>query len=143
MIHVCSLARVETTVAAVGAKRVVSLVNAGTPIRMPAHVTGESHLFLPMNDIVEARDGMTLPGEIPDRGAVFLARHMGPRRPIVVHCFAGVSRSTAAAYSSVLALDPSRDEEELAFDLRRKSRRRPPTPASSRSPTLFSAAADA
>ncbi len=121
MIHVCSLARLEETVAAVGAKRVVSLVNAGTPMRIPAHVTGESHLFLPMNDIVEARDGMTLPGESQIETLFSWLGTWDRADPIVVHCFAGVSRSTAAAYSAVLALDPTRDEEELAFDLRAKS----------------------
>lgn len=121
MIHVCSLARLEHTVAATGARRVVSLVNAGTPMRIPAHVNGEAHLFLPMNDIVEAQDGMTLPGEAQIASLFSWLEAWDRADPVVVHCFAGVSRSTAAAYSAVLALDPGRDEEELAFDLRAKS----------------------
>jgi len=121
MIHVCSLARVAATVEATGAKRVVSLVNAGTPMTMPAHVAGEAHLFLPINDIVAAADGMTLPGEAHVAALFAWLEAWDRADPIVVHCFAGVSRSTAAAYSAVLALDPGRDEEELALELRRKS----------------------
>ena len=44
-----------------------------------------------------------------------------PGEPVVVHCYAGISRSTAAAYVSVCALDPGRDETELAVLLRERS----------------------
>ena len=43
------------------------------------------------------------------------------RAPLVVHCFAGISRSTAGAYASVCALNPHRDEESIARALRRAS----------------------
>jgi predicted protein tyrosine phosphatase len=36
----------------------------------------------------------------------------------VVHCFAGISRSTASAYASVCALNPHRDEASIAQALR-------------------------
>jgi predicted protein tyrosine phosphatase len=62
MIHVCSLSRLEETVAASGAKRVVSLVNAGTPMRLPSSIRHDDHLFLAMNDIVDVTPGMTAPG---------------------------------------------------------------------------------
>jgi predicted protein tyrosine phosphatase len=43
------------------------------------------------------------------------------RQPLVIHCYAGVSRSTAAAYIALSSLDPARDEHDLAQDLRRRS----------------------
>jgi predicted protein tyrosine phosphatase len=121
MIHVCSLARLEETVAAAGARRVLSLVNAGTPMRIPAHVTGDDHLFLPMNDIVEETAGMTPPGEAHLADLFAWLERWDRANPLVIHCFAGISRSTAAAYVSVLALNPSRDEEELAWALRARA----------------------
>jgi predicted protein tyrosine phosphatase len=42
-------------------------------------------------------------------------------RPMVVHCYAGISRSTAGAYVSACALSPGRDELALARELRRRS----------------------
>jgi predicted protein tyrosine phosphatase len=121
MIHVCSLARLEETVAATGARRVVSLINAGTPMRLPASVRHDDHLFLAMNDIVEISPGMTPPGEA--HLSTYLDWLSGWDRadPLVVHCFAGISRSTAAAYVAVCALDPAQDEEELALTLRQRS----------------------
>ncbi|MBN9022038.1 MAG: protein tyrosine phosphatase, partial [Rhizobiales bacterium] len=44
-----------------------------------------------------------------------------PVRPIVVHCFAGISRSTAAAYITLCALKPERDEAEIARLMRAAS----------------------
>ena len=35
-----------------------------------------------------------------------------------MHCFAGISRSTASAYASVCALNPHRDEASIAQALR-------------------------
>jgi predicted protein tyrosine phosphatase len=40
---------------------------------------------------------------------------------MVVHCFAGISRSTAAAYSAYCALRPDLDEAEVALRLRARS----------------------
>jgi predicted protein tyrosine phosphatase len=41
---------------------------------------------------------------------------------MVVHCFAGISRSTAGAYVAACALNPKRDEMQIAWDIRRASR---------------------
>jgi predicted protein tyrosine phosphatase len=41
---------------------------------------------------------------------------------MVIHCFAGVSRSTAAAFIAACALNPTRDEAEIAAAIRAASR---------------------
>ena len=41
--------------------------------------------------------------------------------PMLIHCFAGVSRSTAAAYIAACALAPERDEFAIARSLRAAS----------------------
>jgi predicted protein tyrosine phosphatase len=43
------------------------------------------------------------------------------RAPLVVHCFAGISRSTASAFAAVCALNPQRDEDDIAQALRHAS----------------------
>jgi predicted protein tyrosine phosphatase len=40
---------------------------------------------------------------------------------MVVHCFAGISRSTAGAFVAACALNPRRDEAAIAWQLRRLS----------------------
>jgi predicted protein tyrosine phosphatase len=37
---------------------------------------------------------------------------------MVVHCFAGISRSTAAAFTAACALNPERDEMQIARAIR-------------------------
>ena len=39
-------------------------------------------------------------------------------KPLLIHCWAGISRSTAAAYTALCMLRPAADEEELAWELR-------------------------
>ena len=41
--------------------------------------------------------------------------------PMVVHCYAGISRSTASAFTTVCALNPHRDERGIAQAMRRAS----------------------
>ena len=41
--------------------------------------------------------------------------------PLLIHCFAGVSRSTAAAFIAACALAPERDEFAIARSLRAAS----------------------
>ncbi|MBZ9957948.1 MULTISPECIES: tyrosine phosphatase family protein [unclassified Mesorhizobium] len=128
MIHVCSLAKVEETVARTGAERLLSLLAAGTDVLRPAAIMRENHLHLVMHDIAAAQDGMTMPGEEHVRNLLDFARRWDRARPMVVHCYAGISRSTASAYIIAAALAPKRDEAELARTLRTLSPSATPNP---------------
>jgi predicted protein tyrosine phosphatase len=121
MIHVCPLSKIEETVWGTGAERLITLINAGTPVVRPASILAEHHLRLSMNDIAEAQEGMTLPGQEHVAALLDFARNWSRARPLVVHCYAGISRSTASAYIMAAALSPKRDEFELAAALRRAS----------------------
>ena len=127
-IHVCPLSRLEETVTRTGARRLLSLLAAGTEMTRPAMIRPEDHLHLVMHDIAEAQDGMTLPGEAHVARLLGFARDWDRALPLVVHCYAGISRSTAAAYIIAAALAPERDEEELARTLRALSPSATPNP---------------
>lgn len=128
MIHVCSLAKLEETVARSRAERVLSLLAAGTEVTRPASISRENHLHLVMHDIAVAQDGMTMPGEDHVRNLLDFARKWDRAKPMVVHCYAGISRSTASAYIIAAALAPKRDEAELALSLRALSPSATPNP---------------
>jgi predicted protein tyrosine phosphatase len=128
MIHVCPLSRLEETVTRSGAERVLSLLAAGTEVLRPASILPENHLHLVMHDIAEAQEGMTLPGEEHVSRLLDFARQWSRTRPLVVHCYAGISRSTASAYVIAAALAPKRDEAELAWRLRKASPSATPNP---------------
>ena len=127
-IHVCPLARVGETVAASGAARLVTLLAAGTPFERPAAIGRENHLCLWMNDIADERAGLVAPGFEHVERLIAFARDWDKARPLAVNCYAGISRSTAAAYIVAAALCPERDEAELARTLRRLSPSATPNP---------------
>lgn len=121
MIHVCSLARLHATVEATGARHVISLINGSTVFTRPSNVDPTNHLFLGINDIVEEMEGLVAPGEAHMQELLEFVQAWPREAPLVIHCYAGISRSTAAAYATVCALLPERDEAEIATRLRAAS----------------------
>lgn len=120
-IYVCPLSRLSETVAQSGARHVITLINKDTPVPRPAEVEAIDHLFLGMHDICDPADGMVCPAEEHVAELLDFVRRWDQRSPIVVHCFAGISRSTAAAFSAYCAVRPDLDEEAIAGRLRSRS----------------------
>lgn len=120
-LHVCSLARLAETVAFSGASHVATLINAGTPVVRPASIPAANHLFLGFNDIVEPMAGMIPVGEAEVLRLFDFVDAWPRERPMVFHCWAGISRSTAGAYVAACRLMPERDEAEIARELRVRS----------------------
>ena len=121
MIHVCSLARLHATVEDTGARHVISLLGDEAPIERPSVIVEENHLWLRMHDISAPLDGYILPDEEHVADLIGFVQRWNRRAPLVVHCYAGISRSTASAYTTVCALNPHRDEASIAHALRRAS----------------------
>ncbi len=118
MIHVCSLARLHRTVADIGARHVVSLIGDEANVVRPAQVTAENHLWLRLHDISAPVAGYIMPGEEQVADLLRFVRRWDRCTPLVVHCYMGISRSTASAYASVCALNPERSEADIARALR-------------------------
>ncbi|BAQ46489.1 MULTISPECIES: protein-tyrosine phosphatase family protein [Methylobacterium] len=117
-LHVCPLSRLPETVDATGARHVVTLINVGTPVVRPPAIAEADHLFVGVSDITDALDGHVLPDEAHVRRLLDFVRAWDRARPLVIHCYAGISRSTAAAFIATCALRPDRDEAEIARELR-------------------------
>jgi predicted protein tyrosine phosphatase len=121
MIHVCSLSRLHETVEETGARHVVSLLGDEARLLRPPGVAEENHLWLCMHDISSPLDGHIMPGEEHVATLLNFVRNWDRKAPLVVHCYMGISRSTASAFASVCALNPQRDEMSIAQALRRAS----------------------
>jgi predicted protein tyrosine phosphatase len=122
MIHVCSLARLYDTIDQTGARHIVTLLRLSDRVVRPSHITAENHLILNMDDIPEPADGFTAPAQEHVERLIAFAGDWDRAAPMVVHCFAGISRSTASAFVAACTVNPERDEREIAWAIRRASR---------------------
>ena len=104
-----------------GPTHIVTLVNDGTLFARPPVVPAANHLHVAVHDIIEPLDGMVCPTEAHVGAYLEFVRRWDQQAPIIVHCFAGISRSTAAAFSAFCAERPDADEEEIALRLRQRS----------------------
>jgi predicted protein tyrosine phosphatase len=120
-LHVCSLARLHETVVATGASHVVTLINHDTVVERPSSIHPERHLFIGVSDIVDPIEGHVLPAADHVETLLAFVRRWEREKPLVFHCFAGISRSTAGAYISACTLAPERTEGEIARALREAS----------------------
>ena len=99
----------------------MSLLGDEARVECPSSVAPENHLWLRLHDISAPLDGYIVPGEQHIADLISFVRAWDRRAPLVVHCFAGISRSTASAFAAVCALNPQRDEGGIAQALRRAS----------------------
>ena len=121
MIHVCSLARLYATVDKTGAKHIVTLLRLTDRVERPEHIHPDNHLVLAVDDIAEPMDGYTLPGTEHVQRLIDFAGRWDRAAPMVVHCYAGISRSTASAFAAACMLNPHRDEIAIARQIRAAS----------------------
>lgn len=128
MIHVCSLARLHATIDETGARHIVTLINDETKVLRPDCVAVEDHLFLSMHDIAMEIEGFRAPAEDHVHELIRFVQRWHRRTPMVVHCWAGISRSTAGAYIAACALNPRRDEVMIARAIRDASPTAYPNP---------------
>jgi predicted protein tyrosine phosphatase len=97
------------------------MVNLETMPETPPSITAGNHLKLAINDISEPQDGLIHPRPDHVDTLVRFALHWNRQGPLVIHCWAGISRSTAAAFITLCALNPNTPEHLLARHLREAS----------------------
>jgi predicted protein tyrosine phosphatase len=117
-LQVCPLSRLPETLDASGARHLMTLMKVGTAIPRPAGIPEGRHCVVEVSDIVAPMEGHVTPGEAHVAAILDFARAWDREQPLLIHCYAGISRSTAAAYIAACALAPERDEAEIALALR-------------------------
>ena len=84
----------------------------------PKTIHPDRHLRLRMHDIVEPMDGGVMPesGHVAD--LIAFGKTWDRTAPLLVHCWAGISRSTAAAYILLCDIHGPGHEHRIAQGLR-------------------------
>lgn len=116
---VCPLSQVETARALHRPSHLISLLSPTSPAEAwPAAGSDETQLRLAFHDIAEPREGFLAPDAALVARLLHFAADWDGARPMLVHCWAGVSRSTAAAFIIACQRSPARSEAEIAQALR-------------------------
>ena len=120
-IHVCGLAYVDELVERERPSRVVSLL--APEDRFPTvdapHV--DAHHKVAIHDIREVLPDQTPPMQGHVEEVISFLGDWDPQTPLLIHCWAGISRSTATAFTAACMHNPEADEAEIARALRTAS----------------------
>lgn len=120
-IHVCPLSAVPDLTARVRASHLLTLVSNMDAVATPPSIDPTRHLRLRFNDIEAPLEGYIEPAVEHAERILAFASAWGQEAPLVIHCWAGISRSTAAAFITLCALNPETPELALARLLRAAS----------------------
>ena len=121
-IHVCSLAALNTVVESTSATHIVTVINPWSVPETPPTVDSSNHLKLAVNDIVSAQPGLVAPQHDHIEQLVTFVRRWDCSGPLVVHCLAGISRSSAAAFIALCTINTGVSEFTIANTIRAASR---------------------
>lgn len=120
-VHVCPLSAVPDVVARANAARLLTCLQDEIIVETPRLIAAGRHRRLHIHDIAEPMLGCVAPNEDHIAELIDFAHEWGGHDPVVVHCWAGISRSTAAAYTMLCAVNPEVPEELIARRLRHAS----------------------
>lgn len=135
-IFVCSLDWAHDIVNRKGARRVVSLLSPDQKPPRFASIPKADHLCLAFNDVAAATPGMVAASSAQAQAFFDFVDDWDQANPMLLHCWAGISRSPAAVYAVLCRFQPDASEEAHAAALRKLSATCTPNP-------LFVAHADA
>jgi predicted protein tyrosine phosphatase len=111
MIYVCNLAELEHHARTLRPSHLISLVAPEEQPPTPDPIDGNRHLRVEINDISEPVQGQIMPSEKHVRDLIRFVDGWPAAAPLLVHCVAGISRSTAAALITLTSRALGREEE--------------------------------
>lgn len=120
LILITPLSAVPDAIRSHAPSHLVTLLSAQYMIDTPEGFPAARHLKLPMHDIADPAGDQAPAREHVDRLIAF-GRSWDARAPMLVHCWAGVSRSTASAYTLLCDKLGPGSEHEIARRLRERA----------------------
>jgi predicted protein tyrosine phosphatase len=120
-ILVTPLSSLEDAIENHAPSHIVTLLSPEHMIETPKGFAAERHLKLGVNDISDPEAGDNPPGRDHIERLLAFSRSWNASQPLLIHCWAGISRSMASAYAVLCdRLGPGR-EAEIAIAIRRRA----------------------
>jgi predicted protein tyrosine phosphatase len=109
---VAPLSSLEDAIATHAPSHLVSLLSPEHMIKTPAGFEASRHLKLGVNDIVDPAAGTAPPARAHIDALLEFSRGWNAGQPLLIHCWAGISRSMATAFTILCdRLGPDREIE--------------------------------
>jgi predicted protein tyrosine phosphatase len=128
MLVVTPLSALESSIARYQPSHVVTLLSPEHMIDTPQGFRREQHLRLGMHDVADAWTSDCAPCADHVRSLIDFGRSWNAQAPMLVHCWAGISRSMAAAYIVLCDRFGPGAERELAQAIRARAPHAFPNP---------------
>ena len=120
MLHVSSLSGLKDVAAALPSFDLLTLLSPTAEAHDWSAITMRRHVKLTFHDIVALTPGLVAPDHAIMQAVLDFGREAEVSRPMLIHCWAGISRSSAAAYIIACDRNPGH-EDAIADELRRRS----------------------
>ena len=117
MIIVSPLSAVPRLVVDEGVSHVLGCLGPESP-HPELGLADSCHLRLTFHDILGELEGFQAPSREHVERIIGFVDDWNQSGKLLIHCFAGISRSTASAFTAVCMLNPHEDESMLARELR-------------------------
>ena len=118
---VIPLSNLADTLAAHGPSHLISLLSPEHMIETPAGFPAHMHLKLGVNDIVDPAAGTAPPARQHVDDLLAFSRSWDARQPLLIHCWAGISRSMASAFTVLCDRLGPGHEIEIARAMRQRA----------------------
>ena len=120
MIHVCSLSGLADMAASLNSFDLLTLLSPSAEPRDWSGFAHARHVRLAFHDISLPTPDLIAPDAGIMQAILDFGRDAAESRALLIHCWAGISRSSAAAYAIACDRNPG-FESEIADELRRRS----------------------
>ena len=120
MIHVSSLSGLPDVAASLQSFDLLTLLSPKSQEHDWSGLAPARHLELAFHDITEPTPGLIMPDAKTISSILDFGRAASDDRPMLIHCWAGISRSSAAAYMIACESNPGY-ERAIADELRKRS----------------------
>jgi predicted protein tyrosine phosphatase len=120
-IWISSLALAPDIAGKVKPSRVVSLLSPYDTFPSFSDIGQDSHLQVAIHDIAQDIGEWRAPGQDDAERLIRFVESWDRAAPMLIHCWAGISRSTASAFITACVHNPSTNEDQIAFALREAS----------------------
>lgn len=120
-IWISSLAAAPQLAQKLRPSRIVSLLSPYDTFPVFDGLAGDLHLQVPIHDITADIGDWRAPEASDAERVIRFVEAWDRADPMLIHCWAGISRSTASAFITACVHNPKADEEEIARAIRAAS----------------------